>query len=338
MTVNGLPDIVKRLQKRSTFEVAASELLGLLRSEAAAGLEQPSSDLFKALTRCRTILKTRFTSPAFWQSGRQLCVTVQELFKLNKSQSQLIQAFLLDCEEIQQEAPPQDQNPPHPSRAPFLFEGQLSQADEAPPRPQDIEDLLAAIMATRDASDAAELATEEEEEEAEGGPTEQAEQANETISANEQSHTSTADRPQPAAANLAALEAALLASLEDVDPNAVHRAAPPASKQLVKKLPREHLTHARLQELGPGSVQCSVCRDELDVGDEVQILPCNKSHVFHPPCLAPWLKDHNSCPVCRHELPTDDWRYEDAKEQKLTRAQERRAAANANSHSEFLYI
>ncbi len=80
------------------------------------------------------------------------------------------------------------------------------------------------------------------------------------------------------------------------------------------------------------------CRDELDVGDEVQILPCNSSHIFHPPCLAPWLKDHNSCPVCRHELPTDDWRYEDAKEKKVMRAAEQKAAANAISHSEFLYI
>ncbi len=51
-----------------------------------------------------------------------------------------------------------------------------------------------------------------------------------------------------------------MASLEDVDPAAVHRAAPPASKQLVKKLPREHLTHARLQELGANDIQCSVCR------------------------------------------------------------------------------
>jgi hypothetical protein len=39
------------------------------------------------------------------------------------------------------------------------------------------------------------------------------------------------------------------------------------------------------------------CREDLQVGDEVQIMPCSDHHVFHPPCLAPWLKDHNSCPV-----------------------------------------
>lgn len=42
------------------------------------------------------------------------------------------------------------------------------------------------------------------------------------------------------------------------------------------------------------------------MGDEVQVMPCSGKHVFHPPCLAPWLADNNSCPTCRHELPTDD--------------------------------
>ena len=26
-------------------------------------------------------------------------------------------------------------------------------------------------------------------------------------------------------------------------------------------------------------------------------MPCNNSHVFHFPCLAPWLTWHNPCPV-----------------------------------------
>lgn len=46
----------------------------------------------------------------------------------------------------------------------------------------------------------------------------------------------------------------------------------------------------------------STCREDLAVGDQVQVLPCNAAdgkHVFHPPCLAPWLAENNSCPTCR---------------------------------------
>ena len=80
-----------------------------------------------------------------------------------------------------------------------------------------------------------------------------------------------------------------------------------------------------------------LCREDLKVDDEVQIMPCNNSHVFHPPCLAPWLKVHNSCPVCRHELPTDDMQYERKKERDLQEAEDRKGAANAVSHTDLLY-
>ena len=44
------------------------------------------------------------------------------------------------------------------------------------------------------------------------------------------------------------------------------------------------------------------------MGQSVQVMPCSAAHAFHPPCLKPWLAQHNSCPICRHELPTDDER------------------------------
>lgn len=81
----------------------------------------------------------------------------------------------------------------------------------------------------------------------------------------------------------------------------------------------------------------AMCRDELVEGAEVQIMPCSAHHVYHPDCLAPWLAQHNSCPVCRHELPTDDQKYETAKERAAAEAEERRGAENALSHAEFIY-
>mmetsp|Transcript_10131 Transcript_10131/g.25939 ORF Transcript_10131/g.25939 Transcript_10131/m.25939 type:complete len:168 (+) Transcript_10131:229-732(+) len=111
---------------------------------------------------------------------------------------------------------------------------------------------------------------------------------------------------------------------------------PPASQKAVASLPVEEVTAEQLEELGGAGVECPVCRESISVGDKLQRLPCK--HAFHPPCLAPWLKEHNSCPMCRHELPTDDWRYETRKERAREEAEERRGRDNALSHSEFLYI
>ena len=80
------------------------------------------------------------------------------------------------------------------------------------------------------------------------------------------------------------------------------------------------------------------CREDLVVGDEVQIMPCNDGHVFHPPCLKPWLVEHNSCPVCRHELPTDDDKYERRKEREREDAEGAKGSANALQQNEFIFV
>lgn len=58
-------------------------------------------------------------------------------------------------------------------------------------------------------------------------------------------------------------------------------------------------------------LNCCVCRDEFELGTQGLMMPCE--HIFHPQCLTPWLKQHNSCPTCRYELPTDDSDYEHMK-------------------------
>lgn len=52
----------------------------------------------------------------------------------------------------------------------------------------------------------------------------------------------------------------------------------------------------------------------------------------------PWQDEHNSCPICRHELRTDDHAYESWKELEKEAEEERKGAANAVRGGEYLYI
>lgn len=48
---------------------------------------------------------------------------------------------------------------------------------------------------------------------------------------------------------------------------------------------------------------CSICFQNYEKGDGVK-LPCN--HIFHNECILPWLKDKNTCPLCRHPVVNCD--------------------------------
>ncbi|GJP46548.1 hypothetical protein CLOM_g5820 [Closterium sp. NIES-68] len=88
---------------------------------------------------------------------------------------------------------------------------------------------------------------------------------------------------------------------------------------------------------GDGSVdECSVCREKWEVGDKLREMPC--SHRFHVDCLQPWLDEHNSCPLCRYEMPTDDHAYERRKEREKEEEEESRGAANAVKAGQYMYM
>ena len=89
---------------------------------------------------------------------------------------------------------------------------------------------------------------------------------------------------------------------------------PPAAKNAIEKLTKCKINEEKLKEFGIEN-SCAVCKDELNIGEECLLMPCN--HHFHENCLIPWLKERNSCPVCRFELPTDDEDFELRKKQKI---------------------
>jgi E3 ubiquitin-protein ligase RNF115/126 len=69
----------------------------------------------------------------------------------------------------------------------------------------------------------------------------------------------------------------------------------PASQEAIASLPKKNLDE---KMLGPElKAECSVCMDDVTVGDEVVVLPC--THWFHEACATAWLNEHNTCPICR---------------------------------------
>ncbi|KAJ9552924.1 hypothetical protein OSB04_016969 [Centaurea solstitialis] len=95
----------------------------------------------------------------------------------------------------------------------------------------------------------------------------------------------------------------LIQQLAENDPN--RYGTPPASKSVVQNLPSVKITDDLLES---DYSDCAVCKDSFELHEEAKQLPCK--HVYHQDCIVPWLELHNSCPVCRYELPTDDPEYE----------------------------
>lgn len=45
---------------------------------------------------------------------------------------------------------------------------------------------------------------------------------------------------------------------------------------------------------------CCICLSEIQKGKETILLPCG--HMFHSKCCLNWLKENNTCPMCRFEI------------------------------------
>jgi hypothetical protein len=89
--------------------------------------------------------------------------------------------------------------------------------------------------------------------------------------------------------------------------------SPPAAQSEINKLNKYILTEDKLNNFGTENT-CSVCKEDFIIGSKMMDLPCN--HYFHEECIMPWLNQHDSCPICRFELKTDDDDYEKMKLQR----------------------
>ena len=55
---------------------------------------------------------------------------------------------------------------------------------------------------------------------------------------------------------------------------------------------------------GDGLPDCAVCFDAITSCQKVISLRCSDTahHSFHEKCIAPWLSEKGTCPVCRAEI------------------------------------
>ncbi|ORM40581.1 E3 ubiquitin-protein ligase RING1 [Babesia sp. Xinjiang] len=100
------------------------------------------------------------------------------------------------------------------------------------------------------------------------------------------------------------------------DPN--RQGSPPAAKRVLETLEVETLDEEQAKQLGT----CAICTEDFAAGDRINWLCKDRKvcgHGFHVDCIVPWLKQHNSCPVCRYELPTDDEDYNRQREELRSR-------------------
>ena len=76
------------------------------------------------------------------------------------------------------------------------------------------------------------------------------------------------------------------------------RAKPRTSQEFIKNLKEIEITDDETS-----SEDCAVCKEGFEKKQIAHRLPCG--HMYHRDCILPWIQKHNTCPVCRHVLPSE---------------------------------
>ena len=88
-----------------------------------------------------------------------------------------------------------------------------------------------------------------------------------------------------------------------------HKGNPPASDRAIKNLKKIEINENNINDFDGQT--CNVCLENFSKGQISNQIDCG--HYFHEKCIVHWLKMRNTCPVCRHELESNDPNYEKRK-------------------------
>ncbi|CAK7197908.1 hypothetical protein SEUCBS139899_000558 [Sporothrix eucalyptigena] len=87
-----------------------------------------------------------------------------------------------------------------------------------------------------------------------------------------------------------------------METNRPNGGAPPATEAALDELERKRVDAKMLEP--DGHAECTICISEVAMNDEVVYLPCK--HWFHEECVVTWLRQHNTCPVCRTAVTSNN--------------------------------
>ncbi|KAH6879772.1 hypothetical protein B0T10DRAFT_412714 [Thelonectria olida] len=77
-----------------------------------------------------------------------------------------------------------------------------------------------------------------------------------------------------------------------------HTTSQAVIEETLRKLPRKKVDN---KTPGVGDMtECSICIENIQEGQTMITLPCQ--HQFHEICGVTWLKQPNSCPICRKSI------------------------------------
>ncbi|XP_068660677.1 E3 ubiquitin-protein ligase AIP2-like [Aristolochia californica] len=323
-----LQELQKRLGKKQTFEEAVSSIRSILLETYSSASPSLRKCIYSVICRAATILQTRYKAPGFWHAGLRLFEDAERIVAESSQKDHLgacIARALEHLDEVENGPQASDSTPNTPHRdSRFLFEGHLTVGPEPrPPAWLVAQNLLTTLATTQEQVSAAESSQSHGESNRTNnfGPDAASAMLEELVNTMQE------------ISGLQDLDSVIEASLQEI--GAGPKKPPPASKDVVARLPVITVTHEILVKLGR-ETECAVCRENLVIDDKMQELPCK--HLFHPNCLKPWLDEHNSCPICRHELQTDDHAYESWKEREKEAEEERKGAANALRGGEYMYV
>lgn len=71
---------------------------------------------------------------------------------------------------------------------------------------------------------------------------------------------------------------------------------PPLPRKQIDEIPTVTVGELHVDS----KLQCSVCWEDFQLSEPVKQLPC--LHLYHAPCIVPWLELHGTCPICRQHL------------------------------------